>query len=157
MRKIKIPSGELTNIPFLKKLAGFNKPLILSTGMANLSDVNNAVNTVSNNKDYPLILLVCTSEYPTPPKSVNILKLKSLANAFPGLILGFSDHTQGIEASIAATAPTNIDAIDKKIIICLHSSINPPNGSRQNLYIKAIPANFGTIAKKAVIAVGAPS
>ena len=59
--------------------------------------------------------------------------------------------------TIAAIPPTNIDAIDKKIIICLHSSINKIKGSKQNLYIKAIPANFGTIAKNPVIAVGAPS
>ena len=59
--------------------------------------------------------------------------------------------------TIAAIPPTYIDAIDKKTIICLHSSINKINGSKQNLYIKAIPANFGTIAKKPVIAVGAPS
>ena len=104
IKAIKVGSDDFSNIPLLKQYSKTRLPLILSTGMANLSDVNNAVNTVSNNKDYPLILLVCTSEYPTLPNNVNLKKIKTLQTLFPRILIGFSDHTQGFLASSLAVS-----------------------------------------------------
>ena len=101
----KIPSGEITNYPYLKKISEFKKPVILSTGMANMSEIDNAINIlISGNltlKD--ITILHCNTEYPTPITDVNLLAMLSIQKEF-GLEVGYSDHTQGIEVSIAAAA-----------------------------------------------------
>ena len=101
----KIPSGEITNYPYLKKISEFKKPVILSTGMANMSEIDNAINIlISGNltlKD--ITILHCNTEYPTPMSDVNLLAMLSIQKEF-GLEVGYSDHTQGIEVSIAAAA-----------------------------------------------------
>jgi len=99
---LKVGSDDLTNTPLLKEYAKTNLPLILSTGMANFAEVFNALDAIKTFDGYPTILLVCTSQYPTESDSVNLLRLKTLKNAFPKLILGFSDHTQGPLASFLA-------------------------------------------------------
>jgi len=93
----KIPSGEITHVPYLRKIASYNKPTILSTGMCNSDDVQFGVDTlVSAGLDTDkLTLLHCTTEYPCPFTDVNLRVLKTLADTF-SVDVGYSDHTEGI-------------------------------------------------------------
>ena len=100
----KIPSGEITNHPYLKHITAKNKPIIMSTGMANLGEVEEAINTIrSVNSKAKISLLHCTTNYPTPYEEVNLKAMQTLAVAFK-LPVGYSDHTLGIEAPVAAVA-----------------------------------------------------
>jgi len=99
----KIPSGEITNGPLLRHIAAKKKPLIMSTGMADLGEVREAVREVTAAGVDQLALLQCTSSYPAPPASVNLRAMKTLADAFK-VPVGFSDHTEGIEVALAAVA-----------------------------------------------------
>ena len=101
----KIPSGEVTNYSFLKRIAAFNEPTILSTGMCDMEDVRAAVNALYKNglSKENLILLHCNTEYPTPFEDVNLKAMDALRNEF-GVEVGYSDHTKGIEVPIAAVA-----------------------------------------------------
>ena len=101
---IKIGSDDFTNLPLLKSYAGTGLPLILSCGMADLAEVYQALETVGALDGYPTILLLCTSQYPTPPQDANLRKLRALQAAFPTVVTGFSDHTQGALASSLAVA-----------------------------------------------------
>ena len=101
----KIPSGEITNKPFIKHIARKGKPIILSTGMANLEEIREAImvlkdNGISNNK---LTVLHCNTEYPTPMCDVNLKAMNLLKEEFQ-INIGYSDHTLGIEVPIAAVA-----------------------------------------------------
>jgi N,N'-diacetyllegionaminate synthase len=102
----KISSGDLTNTPFLRQIAKFCKPIILSTGMANLGEVEGAIATLEaesiSMKD--ITILHCTTEYPAPIDEVNLRAINTLESAFPGAVIGYSDHTDGIDISIAAVA-----------------------------------------------------
>ena len=101
----KIPSGEVTNYPFLKRIATYNEKIILSTGMCDMVDVRAAVDALYKNglsKDN-LILLHCNTEYPTPFEDVNLKAMDALRKEF-GVEVGYSDHTKGIEVPIAAVA-----------------------------------------------------
>ena len=101
----KIPSGEVTNYPFLKRVAAFNEKTILSTGMCEMQDVRNAVEALYENglSKENLILLHCNTEYPTPYEDVNLKAMEALRKEFE-VEVGYSDHTQGIEVPIAAVA-----------------------------------------------------
>lgn len=101
----KIPSGEVTNYPFLKRIAKYNEKTILSTGMCEIEDVRAAVNALYNNglSKENLILLHCNTEYPTPFEDVNLKAMDTLHKEF-GVEVGYSDHTRGIEVPIAAVA-----------------------------------------------------
>jgi len=100
----KIPSGEIINYPYLKHIASKNKPIIMSTGMANLGEVEEAINTIKKiNSKAKISLLHCTTNYPTPYEEVNLKAMQTLAAAFK-LPVGYSDHTLGIEVPIAAVA-----------------------------------------------------
>jgi N,N'-diacetyllegionaminate synthase len=102
----KIPSGELTNLILLKKIAQLNKPLIVSTGMAEMFEINQALNIILENSSLTLddiTILHCNTEYPTPFKDVNLNAMLTIANEFKTKI-GYSDHTLGIEVPIAAVA-----------------------------------------------------
>lgn len=101
---IKIGSDDFTNLPLLRSYASENLPLILSCGMSDLAEVHQALETVGWFDGKPVALLLCTSQYPTPPQDVNIQKLTTLQQAFPGLLVGFSDHTQGPSAASLAVA-----------------------------------------------------
>ncbi len=105
MRRFKIPSGELLSTPYLRQIARLDRPTILSTGMAMLEEVRYAVETLLNAglDRENLTLLHCTSSYPTPPDAVNLRAMQTLAQTF-NLPVGLSDHTEGLEAAIAATA-----------------------------------------------------
>jgi N-acetylneuraminate synthase len=100
---IKIGSGEVNNLNFLKQIAAKNKPMILSTGMATLGEVETAINTIRSVTAAPLTLLHCTTNYPCPMDQVNLSAMLTLRDAFK-LPAGYSDHTAGIEVPIAAVA-----------------------------------------------------
>lgn len=99
----KIGSGEVTNIPFLKHLARKEKPLILSTGMSTLGEVEDAINAIENEGNTSIILLHCVSEYPANPMECNLRAIDTLKHSFKYPV-GFSDHTLGMDITIAAVA-----------------------------------------------------
>lgn len=101
----KIPSGEITNYPYLVQIAAIGRPVILSTGMATLAEISDAVNLLLEHglQREQLCILHCNTEYPTPWSDVNLRAMNSLAQAF-GTASGYSDHTLGLEIPIAATA-----------------------------------------------------
>ena len=101
----KIPSGEITNFPYLRKIARYKEPVILSTGMCELSDIEAALNVLLDfgvNKD-EITILHCNTEYPTPFTDVNLKAMLEIGEKF-GVQIGYSDHTEGIEVPIAAVA-----------------------------------------------------
>lgn len=102
---VKIPSGEITNLPYIRKAAKFFKKIILSTGMSTIEDIENAVNVFTEegiSKDY-ITILHCNTEYPTPFEDVNLKAMLHIQQEF-GTNIGYSDHTLGIEVPIAAVA-----------------------------------------------------
>ena len=100
----KVPSGEIINYPYLKLIASKGKPVILSTGMATLSDVEKALNTIKEvDPKIEIYLLHCTTNYPCPYNEVNLKAMLTLKEAFK-LPVGYSDHTLGIEVPVAAVA-----------------------------------------------------
>ena len=103
MDVFKVPSGEITNLPYLRLLAAKAKEVILSTGMSTIDEVRDALAVLENSNISKITLLHATTEYPCPPDEVNLLAMKSLHQKF-NLDVGYSDHTQGIEIPIAAAA-----------------------------------------------------
>ena len=104
-RRFKIPSGEITNLPYLRAVARFNKEIILSTGMSSLKEVKTAVKILVKNKINikKITVLHCNSAYPTPFKDVNLNVMKIMEKKL-SVKIGYSDHTIGIETPIAAVA-----------------------------------------------------
>lgn len=110
MKKIKVPSGEITNLPFLQYLAGLRLPIILSTGMSTLEEVSEAIETIKSSwlkfdirsEDY-LTLLHCTSNYPAQIQDVNLRAMATMRERL-NLSVGYSDHTLGITVAVAAVA-----------------------------------------------------
>lgn len=102
---MKIPSGEITNYPFMKKIGALNKQVIMSTGMAEIGEVEKAIDllTSSGTERGKITLLHCNTEYPTPFEDVNLRAMVTLAETFK-LPVGYSDHTPGIEIPLAAVA-----------------------------------------------------
>jgi N-acetylneuraminate synthase len=99
----KIGSSDITNLPLIRHIARKNKPIILSTGMATLGEVSIALQTIESLSSRDLYLLHCTTEYPCPFSDVNLRAMVALGTTF-GRIVGYSDHTLGIEISVAAVA-----------------------------------------------------
>ena len=99
----KIPSGEITNLPYLRKIALTKKPVILSTGMATLGEIEEALEVLKNNGTTDVTVLHCNTEYPTPMSDVNLTAMNTMKDAFK-VKVGYSDHTLGIEVPIAAVA-----------------------------------------------------
>lgn len=99
----KLPSGEITNLPYLVKIAKTQKPIVMSTGMCELVEVEKAVDCLKNAGAGNISLLHCNTEYPTPMEDVNLNAMLTLKEAFH-LPVGYSDHTKGIEIPIAAAA-----------------------------------------------------
>lgn len=107
LRLWKIPSGEITNVPYLRKVASYGEDIILSTGMATLGEVDTALSILesSGTPREKITLLHCTTEYPAALDDVNLRAMKTMQDAFPGIAgIGYSDHTPGIEIPIAAAA-----------------------------------------------------
>lgn len=109
----KIPSGEITNLPYLRKIGKLNKKIILSTGMADLEEIGDALDvlTASATLKEDIIVLHCNTEYPTPFEDVNLNAMLTIRDVFK-VKVGYSDHTSGIEVPIAAVA-LGADVIEK--------------------------------------------
>lgn len=100
---VKISSGEVTNIPFLRKMGASKLPIIISSGMSNISDIDIALRTLKESGATDITLLHCTTNYPCPMEEVNLKAMLTLSNAFK-IPIGYSDHTKGIEVPVAAVA-----------------------------------------------------
>ena len=105
VEQFKIPSGEITNLPYLRHIGGFGKPVILSTGMANYGEIETALEVLEayGTLRKHITVLHCNTEYPTPMEDVNLRAMLSIRDAF-GVKVGYSDHTLGIEVPVAAVA-----------------------------------------------------
>ncbi len=102
---LKIPSGEVTNLPFLKMLGTLHTAMILSTGMSTLGEVKQAVEALrSSNPKLPVALLHCVSAYPAPDSAMNLTAMRTMKDAFPDCPVGFSDHSLGTHLAVAAAA-----------------------------------------------------
>ena len=99
----KIPSGEVTNLPYLLALAKTGKPVVMSTGMCTLQEIRDAIDVLNENGIKEIKLLHCNTEYPTPFEDVNLKAMETMRKEFH-LEVGYSDHTKGIEVPIAAVA-----------------------------------------------------
>lgn len=101
----KIPSGEITNYPYLRKIAQYGEPVILSTGMCELADIEAAIQVLLSYglQKNQITVLHCNTEYPTPMRDVNLKAMLEIERKF-GVAVGYSDHTEGIEVPIAAVA-----------------------------------------------------
>lgn len=103
VKAIKVGSSDANNYPYLRRVAVWGLPIILSTGMTGLAEVREAVRTIKKARNKKLILLHCTTNYPTPFSEANLFAIKTLQKEF-GVPIGFSDHTAGNEAAIASVA-----------------------------------------------------
>lgn len=101
----KVPSGEITNLPYLRHVGGFGKPVILSTGMATMGEIEAALEALetAGTPRTQITVLHCNTEYPTPMQDVNLRAMRKIRDAFD-VAVGYSDHTAGIEVPIAAVA-----------------------------------------------------
>ena len=105
VERFKVPSGEITNYPYLKMVGAYNKEIVLSTGMATLSDIEAALNLLieSGTDKHKITILHATTDYPTQMQDVNLMAMKTIEQAFK-VNVGYSDHTPGIEVPTAAVA-----------------------------------------------------
>ena len=133
MRVWKIPSGEITNLPFLRKIGALGKPIILSTGMATLGEVEAALDALelAGTTRNLVTILHCTTEYPAPLSDVNLHAMVSMGRVF-GVSYGYSDHTSGIVVPIAAAALGAVliekhFTLDRKMIGPDHKASLEPN------------------------------
>ena len=107
LEAFKIPSGEITNIPYLRRIGSCGVPVILSTGMSVLGEIEKALEVLEHvgTPRERITLLHCTTEYPAPVGEINLRAMETLLQAFPGIAgVGYSDHTQGIHIPVAAAA-----------------------------------------------------
>jgi N,N'-diacetyllegionaminate synthase len=148
----KIPSGEITNLPFLRHLASKGRPLILSTGMSTLGEVEEAVTTIREAGNPPLTLLHCVTEYPAPYAEINLRAMETLRVAF-GLPVGYSDHTPGIEIPVAAVA-LGARVIEKHLTLSRtlpgpdhHASLEPAEFAAMVTAIRHTEAALGSSIK----------
>lgn len=149
----KIGSGDLTNLLFLKKVANKKKLIILSTGMANILEVKKAIETIKNCGNNQIIILHCTTNYPCPAEEVNLKAMITLQKEF-NLPVGYSDHTEGILASIMAvsmgacvlekhfTLDKNLSGPDHK------ASLNPQELKEMVLAVRSVEKFLGNGVKK---------
>lgn len=144
----KIPSGEITNLPFLEYVAKKGKPIILSTGMSSMDEVEQAVEAIESGKGREIILLQCTSNYPAKPEDANLRAMDAMRLMF-GFPVGFSDHTLGCEIAIAAVA-MGADVIEKHFTLDKamdgpdhKASIEPDELQYMVQSIRKIEAAFG--------------
>ena len=115
MPALKVPSGELTNLPFLAALAAFGLPMLVSTGMGDLAEVEDAVAIIRAHGAPPLALFHCVSAYPAPPAAYNLRALDTMRAAL-GVPVGLSDHTQGFAVALAAVA-RGADLVEKHLTL----------------------------------------
>jgi N,N'-diacetyllegionaminate synthase len=153
MKTWKIPSGDITNLPYLIKIAKLRKPVILSTGMSTMEDIRAALKVLNDNGSGEITVLHCTTEYPTPFEDVNLTAMITINNEF-GVAIGYSDHTRGIEVPIAAVAlgatviekhftlDRNMEGPDHK------ASLEPDELKAMILAIRNVEIAIGTGEKK---------
>jgi len=136
--QFKIPSGEFTNLPYLRHIGQLGKPVILSTGMATLGEIEDAIEVLeqAGTSHTKLIVLHCTTEYPTPMAEVNLRAMQSIQKAF-GVEVGYSDHTPGIEVAIAAVA-LGATVIEKHFTLDRNLSGPDHKASLEPLELKAM-------------------
>ena len=155
LKCFKIPSGEITNLPYLREIGRLNKKIIISTGMANIKEVENAIKvlTKSGTSKKKISILHCNTEYPTPYKDVNLKAMKSLEKKI-GCTVGYSDHTIGIEIPIAAVA-LGASIIEKHITLNKNmkgpdhrASIEPKDFENMIKGIRIIEKSLGNGIKK---------
>lgn len=153
IKKIKIPSGEITNLPYLEYIKNVQLPIILSTGMSNIREIENAIKILQK-ENKKIILLHCNSEYPTPYDDVNLKAMVEMGKIF-NLNYGYSDHTSGIEVPIAAVA-LGASVIEKHFTIDKSlpgpdqkSSLEPNDFKEMVIKIRNIEKSLGKKIKKA--------
>ena len=105
MKYFKVPSGEITNYPYLSKIGKLKKKIILSTGMANMKEIGEALKVLTRNglSKKKITIMQCNTEYPTPLRDANLKAMLTIKEKY-GVPIGYSDHTEGIEAVLAAVA-----------------------------------------------------
>lgn len=149
---IKVGSGEVTNLPFLRRIAAKQKPIILSTGMSTLGEVERAIRTLQVLNQQDLVLLHCTTNYPCPPQEVNLSAMLTMKRAF-NIRVGYSDHTIGNEVPVAAVAlgAEFIEkhlTLDKSMVGPDHrASLEPKEFSEMVRQIRAIEKAIGNGVK----------
>jgi N,N'-diacetyllegionaminate synthase len=155
----KIGSGDLTNLPFLKKIARLNKPLILGTGMSDLREVKEALKSISSENNKKVVMLHCTTTYPCPLEDVNMGAMLTMEKEL-GCLVGYSDHTLGVEVPVLANQLGAVViekhfTLDRKMVGPDHkSSLNPDEllemvkKIRENFKTKIDPIVMGSQEKK---------
>lgn len=146
--KLKVASRDLTNLPLLNALAETKIPIILSTGMAGKKELDDALAQITKHHEQ-ISILHCVSEYPTHPENVNLLTIKYLIENFPNFTIGYSDHTIGISAPVAAVA-LGAKIIEKHITIDRRmkgtdqaGSLGPDGVNRMVRDIRLLDLSFG--------------
>ncbi len=152
----KIPSGEITNLTFLSHVARKGKPIILSTGMADLAEVEQAVATIRQAGNPNIILLQCVTNYPAAPEDVNLRAMRTMAEACH-LPVGYSDHTVGNEVAFAAVA-LGACVVEKHFTLSRElpgpdhkASIEPDELAQLVRGIRAVESAFGTGRKEPAV------
>jgi len=103
LRLYKVPSGELTNLPYLERVSNLAEEIIISTGMSTMAEIGQAIAVINRNSSTKITVLHCNTEYPTPYSDVNLLAMNEIEKMYK-VEVGYSDHTLGIEVPIAAVA-----------------------------------------------------
>lgn len=151
----KVPSGEITNFPYLRAIGKTGKPVILSTGMANIAEIEAAVAVLTRfgTARNEITLLHCTTEYPAPKDEINLRAMATMREKF-GLEVGYSDHTQGVEIPVAAVA-MGAAVIEKHFTLDRsmdgpdHKASLEPNELKQMVsYIRNVEAAMGDGVKE---------
>jgi N,N'-diacetyllegionaminate synthase len=152
---LKIPSGEITNFPLLRHIGGLGKGIILSTGMAKLGEIEDAIAVLEDagSKREQITVLHCNTEYPTPLIDVNLRAMVTIQKAF-GVKVGYSDHTLGIEIPIAAVA-LGACVIEKHLTLNRNmpgpdhrASLEPPEFEKMVFAIRNIESALGDGIKR---------
>jgi N,N'-diacetyllegionaminate synthase len=156
LKIFKVPSGEITNLPYLRKIGSLKKKIILSTGMSNLKEINKALGILikaGTNKEN-ITVLHCNTEYPTPMKDVNLKAMLTIKKAL-GVKVGYSDHTLGIEIPVAAVA-LGAEVIEKHFTLDKNmagpdhkASLEPDEFKEMVKAIRNIESALGSGIKKA--------
>jgi len=155
LQTFKIPSGEITNLPYLRKLGRLNKKIIISTGMSSLAEIKEALDVLmaEGTLKENITVLHCNTAYPTPYKDVNLMTMAEIEKCL-GVSVGYSDHTPGIEiataASLAAVAIEKHFTLDKNMLGPDHAaSIDPGELKTMVSVIRNVEESLGTAEKKA--------
>ncbi|MFX0059053.1 MAG: N-acetylneuraminate synthase family protein, partial [Candidatus Heimdallarchaeota archaeon] len=150
----KIGSGDMNNFPLLKLICSKNKPIFLSTGMATLNEVKLSVGFLRSNNIDEIVIFQCTSSYPAAYEDVNLNVIDTFKQEFPDLLIGFSDHSLGIEASVGAVAK-GVKVVEKHFTLDKNmegpdhkSSLDPIELNQWVLSIRNLEKALGGYDKK---------